>query len=145
MMKQKLTWVALGLLLAACGPNTNNPPSPTGPNTPAGGRASVVVEILSPICADTLRDRDIIPQQARDFGIDEAAVCKCGLSRTEAKLLANPTQILDLLVNQDAQIKFLLDVGQECTGELLQQAITGVFRPNPSPTPGPGPTSVPSG
>lgn len=121
----KKRFLALCLLLSACTPGGNPPPAQTGPQA----QTSQLTQILSPICAETLRERDVIPQEARNFGIDEAAVCRCGIARTETKLRANPGQIVDLLLNQDAQIQFLVELGQECSVQLLQEALSGQNRP----------------
>ncbi|MBF2055000.1 MAG: hypothetical protein IGS03_16250 [Candidatus Sericytochromatia bacterium] len=121
----KKGFLALCLLLTACTPGGNPPPAQTGSNA----QTSQLTQVLSPICADTLRDQNVIPQEARNFGIDEAAVCRCGIARTETKLRANPGQIVDLLLNQDAQIRFLVELGQECSVQLLQEALSGQNRP----------------
>lgn len=122
----KKGFLALCLLLSACTPGSNLPPAQTGGTN---AQTSQLTQILSPICADTLRDQNVIPQDARNFGIDEAAVCRCGIARTETKLRANPGRIVDLLLNQDAQIQFLVELGQECSVQLLQEALTGQNRP----------------
>ena len=136
-MKRKLsTYTPLGLipilcLLASC--NTGAAPGQTTSSNPG---ASLIVAGLTPICASTLRDRDVIPQAARNAGIDEAAVCECGLRKAETQIRTNPALLVELLRSTDAQIQLLVSVGSECTAELVQRAITG--QPIPSPTPGTG-------
>lgn len=128
--------LAAGLALAGC--NTGAAPgqtsSPTGTTGNTG--ASLIVAGLTPICANTLRDKDVIPQAARNAGVDEAAVCECGLRRAETKLISNPALLVDILRSTDAQVQLLVQVGTECTAELVQRALTG--QPIPTPTPGTG-------
>ncbi|HEY9844545.1 MAG: hypothetical protein ACAI44_23735 [Candidatus Sericytochromatia bacterium] len=128
------------LLLTAC--STGAGPAQTGTSTNNPG-TSLIVKGLTPLCASTLRERDVIPQQARNLGVDEAAVCECGLRRVETKLSQNPALILDLLRSTDAQVALLVQVGGECSAELLQRAITGQPYPGSTPTPYPGTSPTP--
>lgn len=128
------------LLLAACSPGST--PSQTSSNPISSG---ILVQTLTPICASTLRDRNVIPSQARGFGIDETAVCECGLRKVQDKVAANPAILIDVLRNTDTQVSLLVSVGAECSQELLTRALTG--QPYPSPTPSsyyPYPTPTPS-
>ncbi|MBT9547724.1 MAG: hypothetical protein IV090_20195 [Candidatus Sericytochromatia bacterium] len=125
-------WIPLVLLLIAC--STNNQPSQT--QAPSVG-AGVLVQVLSPICSKTLQEQKVIPDAARNLGVNEAAVCECGLRKVETKVAANPARVLVIINSSDAQISFLKEVGAECAGELAQKAVAGVFNPGASPTPFP--------
>lgn len=134
-------WIPLVLLLSAC--SGNNQPSQT--NTPSVG-AGLLVQVLNPICTKTLQEQKIIPDAARNVGVNESAVCECGLRKVETKVAANPARILDIINSSDAQINFLKEVGAECAGELAQKAVAGVFNPGASPTPFPNdPNTIPTG
>lgn len=137
--RQKHFLAPLLLLLAACSPGST--PSQTSSNPITGG---ILVQTLTPICASTLRDKNVVPSQARSFGIDETAVCECGLRKVQDKVAANPAILIDVLRNTDTQVSLLVSVGSECSQELLTRALTG--QPYPSPTPGyyPYPTPTPS-
>lgn len=132
---------ALGIL-AGC--NTGlGPTQPGASASPSSTTGSLIVQALTPICASTLRDKQVLPSQAAQFGIDEAAVCECGLRRVEAKVAANPAVILDVLKSTDAQINLLVQVGGECSAELIQKAILGNLSPSPTPTINPYPSNTP--
>lgn len=125
------------LLLTAC--NTGSSPANTTGNTT---NVSLITQVITPICASTLRDQDIVPQQARNLGIDEAAVCECGVRRVESKIAANPGRLLTVLSSTDAQIQLISELGTECTQELLVRALGG--QPNTGATPFPGSTPFPT-
>lgn len=127
-------FIPLVVLLAAC----SSTPTQTGSTSTSG----ILVQALTPICASTLRDRKVIPEQARGFGIDETAVCECGLRKVQDRVAANPALLVDVLRSTDAQISLLVSVGTDCSKELLARALTG--QPYPTPTPGyPYPTATP--
>lgn len=134
--------IALPLLIFS-GCTLGSTPANTSSTTPG---ASLIVQGLTPICASTLRDRNIIPQQARNLGVTEAAVCECGLRKVETRLAANPALILDILRSTDAQINLLIQVGGECAAEMLGRALLGqpIQSPSPGATPFPGFTPTPS-
>lgn len=108
------------VVLTACNASSN---TATGTGTGSGAQSSLIVQTLSPICADQLQQRDVIPQQARDLGITEAAVCDCGLRRTEAKFTAEPQLLGTILTDRDQQIEIMTQLASECSAELLQQAL----------------------
>lgn len=117
MKRWMLTGTLLSVLvLAACSAKTD---SPTG----TGNNLQLVTQILSPICEKTLKEHFQMPEAAVNAGIDEKAVCDCGLSKTETKLSSDPARILKILSDEDAQVKFLTEVASECAGELAQKAI----------------------
>lgn len=107
----------------AAGSNT------TGTGTGSSAQSSLIVQTLSPICADQLQQREIIPQQAKDLGITDAAVCDCGLRRTEAKFTAEPQLLVTILTDRDKQIEILTQLASECSAELLQQALLKQINP----------------
>lgn len=114
------------LVLAALVGCTNIPGGTTTSSTPSPSSSpvsSIITQALTPICANTLKDRDIIPQQARDFGIDETAVCGCGLRRMETKLTNEPALFIEIFSNRDQQIKILSELSSECAAELLGNAL----------------------
>ena len=115
------------LLLSACGPAaTNNTPNSTNPTSTQG---SLIVQTLTPICADVVKEQDVIPQLAKDAGITEQQVCECGLRRTETKLRAEPQILTTILTDRDQQIEILTELGAECAQELLQQAVRNSLNP----------------
>ncbi|MGV3527021.1 MAG: hypothetical protein ACO1RX_22590 [Candidatus Sericytochromatia bacterium] len=126
----------LALLLSAC--NTGSSPANTTGNA---SQASLITQVITPICASTLRDQDIVPQQARNLGIDETAVCECGVRRVESKIAANPGRLVTVLSSTDAQIQLISELGTECTQELLVRALGG--QPNTGATPFPTRTPEP--
>ncbi len=107
----------------AAGSNT------TGTGTGSSAQSSLIVQTLSPICADQLQKREVIPQQAKDLGITDAAVCDCGLRRTEAKFTAEPQLLVTILTDRDKQIEILTQLASECSAELLQQALLKQVNP----------------
>lgn len=122
MLNKKNILLAGALLLTACTASTSN----TGTGSSQG---SLIVQTLSPICVDQLRQRDVIPQQAKDLGITEAEVCDCGLRRTEAKFSAEPQLVVTILTDRDKQLEILSELATECASELLQQALLKQTRP----------------
>lgn len=122
------------LALVGC---TNTPAGTSSTPTPSSSpQNSIITQALTPICANTLKDRDIIPQQARDFGIDEAAVCNCGIRRMETKLKNEPALFVQIFSDRDQQIKILSELSSECAAELLGNALTNGGNSN-RPTTGP--------
>ncbi len=119
------------LAIAGC---TNTPAGTTPGSTSTQG--SIITQALTPICASTLKDRDIIPQQARDFGIDETAVCDCGIRRMETKLKNEPGLFVQIFSDRDQQIKIMSELSSECAVELLGNALTKGNGKN-QPTTGP--------
>lgn len=101
----------------------------TGTSTGSSAQSSLIVQALSPICEDQLQKRDVIPQQAKDLGISEKAVCECGLRRTEAKFIAEPQLLGTILTDRDQQIEILTQLASECSAELLQQALLNRITP----------------
>lgn len=100
-----------------------------GTGTGSSVQSSLIVQALSPICTDQLQKRDVIPQQAKDLGISEKAVCECGLRRTEAKFIAEPQLLGTILTDRDKQIEILTQLASECSAELLQQALLKQISP----------------
>lgn len=146
MKKTLYSLATFGVLLAGCTAGSLPGQTTTSPTT--NPSTSLIVQGLTPICASTLRDRNIIPQQARNFGITEETVCECGLRKAETELVTNPALLLEILRSTDAQINLLVRVGGQCSAELLQRAVTGQPIPTPTPStywpPTPGSTPVPN-
>lgn len=121
----KKTLLAAALILSACGPN--------GAITGLAKQGTqAAVGVLTPICANLVEDRDIIPDIAKGVGIDEEAVCDCGLRKAEVKLTAQPQLAVDILQDEEARNTFMIAVATECAGELLQKAVNQVTNPNAS-------------
>lgn len=117
--------VGFVMALTACDASSNT----TGTGTGSSAQSSLIVQTLSPICADQLEQRDVIPQQAKDLGVTEAEVCDCGLRRTEAKFRAEPQLLGTILTDRDQQIEILTQLASECSAELLQQALLKQVNP----------------
>lgn len=122
-------YLPLLFLLTAC--STGNSPAQTSSSTTTN---SLIVQSLTPLCASTLKDQKVIPDQAKKLSVDEKAVCECGLRKVETKLTSNPALFIDVLRSTDAQIKLLVDVGTECSGELLKKALLSQLQPSPAPS-----------
>lgn len=141
---KKVIFALVSTIILAAGCTAGSLPGQTTSPTSNPG-TSLIVQGLTPICASTLRDRNIIPDLARNAGITEATVCECGLRKAEVELSSNPALLIEILRSTDAQITLLTRVGTQCSAELLQRAITG--QPIPTPTPGsswPFPGSTPT-
>lgn len=123
----KLKLLALSLMsFTAC---TAAGTTATGTGTGSSAQSSLIVQTLSPICVDQLQKNDVIPQQAKDLGITDKAVCDCGLRRTEAKFIAEPQLLGTILTDRDQQIEILTQLAAECSSELLQQALLKKITP----------------
>jgi hypothetical protein len=119
-MFKRLFLASFLIVFTACtaaGSNT------TGTGTGSSAQSSLIVQTLSPICVDQVQKFGLIPQQAKDLGVTEAAVCDCGLRRTEAKFTTEPQLLGTILTDRDKQIEILTQLATECSAELLQQAL----------------------
>ncbi len=113
--------LATACILFSCTPTgTSNPGTGTDGNTT---QTSLIVQTLTPICTQAVRDQDLIPQIAKDVGITEQAVCDCGLRRTETKFKEEPQLVVTIINDRDKQIEIMTELATECTQELAQQAI----------------------